>query len=170
MFSLKVLLFFNVSFNILIETWISTLETKISNKMVLYAFLVLVNQCMSLSGFFINSSLSKKKMLEYKTFYLEKYEGLDDISKEKDPIESFNSKLERSSMVILSKYSWGVDVITSMISCLVSFSFIFITNNEYGLLQCFILINILWMKFIMIPGMNSLDKERTRERKNRYTV
>ena len=51
MFSLlELLLFFNVSINILTETWISTLETKIGNKMMLYAFLILFNQCMSLRG------------------------------------------------------------------------------------------------------------------------
>ena len=170
MFYLEVLLFFNVSVNILTETWISTLETKIGNKMMLYAFLILFNQCMSLSRLFVNSSLSKKKMLEYKRSYLEKYELLDDVSKEKDTLESFNNKLEKSCWVVQLKYSWVIDVITSMISCLSSLSFIFIANNEYGLLLCFIFINILWMKFIILPGMDTLDKERTRERKNRHTV
>ena len=171
MFShLELLLFFNVSVNILMETWISTLETKIGNKMMLYAFLILFNQCMSLSGLYINSSLSKIKMLEYKRSYLEKYERLDDVSKEKDTLESFNTKLEKSCMVVQLKYSWAVDVITSMISCLSSLSFIFIANHEYSLLLCFIFINILWMKFIILPGMDSLDKERSKERKNRYII
>ena len=171
MFShLELLLFFNVSVNILMETWISTLETKIGNKMMLYAFLILLNQCMSLSGLYINSSLSKIKMLEYKRSYLEKYEHLDDVSKEKDTLESFNTKLEKSCMVVQLKYSWAVDVITSMISCLSSLSFIFIANHEYSLLLCFIFINILWMKFIILPGMNSLSKERSKERKNRYII
>lgn len=171
MFShLELLLFFNVSVNILSETWISTLETKIGNKMMLYAFLILFNQFMSLSGLYINSSLSKIKMLEYKRSYLEKYERLDDISKEKDTLDSFNTKLEKSCMVVQLKYSWAVDVITSMISCLSSLSFIFIANHEYSLLLCFIFINILWMKFIILPGMDSLDKERSKERKNRYII
>ena len=92
MFShLELLLFFSVSVNILMETWISTLETKIGSKMMLYAFLILFNQCMSLSGLYINSSLSKVKMLEYKRSCLEKYERLDDVSKEKDTLESFNT-------------------------------------------------------------------------------
>ena len=87
MFSLlELLLLFNVSINILIETLISTLETKIGNKMMLYAFLILFNECMSLSSLYVNSSLSKKKMLEYKRSYLEKYENLDDVSKEKDTL------------------------------------------------------------------------------------
>jgi ABC-type Mn2+/Zn2+ transport system ATPase subunit len=171
MFShLELLLFISVSVNILMETLISTLETKIGSKMMLYAFLILFNQCMSLSGLYINSSLSKVKMLEYKRSCLEKYERLDDVSKEKDTLESFNTKLEKSSMVIQLKYSWAVDVITSMMSCLSSLSFIFIVNNEYSLLLCFIFINILWMKFIILPGMDSLDKERSKERKNRYTI
>lgn len=138
--------------------------------MMFYAFLILLNQCMKLSGFYVNSSLSKKKMLEYKRSYLEKYECLDDVSKEKDTLESFNTKLEKSCWVIQSKYSWEVNVVTSMISCLSSLSFIFIANNEYGLLICFIFINILWMKFIMLPRMDILDKERSRERKNIHTV
>ena len=171
MFSfLELLLLFNVSINILIETLISTLETKIGNKMMLYAFLILFNECMSLSSLYVNSSLSKKKMLEYKRSYLEKYENLDDVSKEKDTLESFNTKLEKSSMVVQLKYSWVVDVITSMISCLSSLSFIFIANSEYSLLLCFIFVNILWMKFIILPGMDSLDKERSKERKNRYII
>jgi ABC-type Mn2+/Zn2+ transport system ATPase subunit len=109
-------------------------------------------------------------MLEYKRSYLQKYEGLDDVSKEKDTLESFNTKLDRSCMVVQMKYSWAFDVITSMISCLSSLSFIFIANNEYSLLLCFIVVNILWMKFIILPGMDLLDKERSKERKNRYTI
>jgi ABC-type Mn2+/Zn2+ transport system ATPase subunit len=171
MFSfLESLLFFHVTIDILIETWISTLETKIGDKMMHYAFLMFVNQCMSFSGFWINSALSKKKMLEYKTFYLEKYDSLDDVSKEKDTVESFENKLDKSSWVIKSKYSWGINVITSLISCLSSLSIIFIANNEYGLLICFICINILWIKFIILPGMDTLDNERTIERKSRHTV
>ena len=170
LFLLELLSFFHIFINILIETWILTLETKIGNKMMLYTFLILFNQCMSLSGLYINSSLSKIKMLEYKRSYLEKYERLDDVSKEKDTLESFNTKLEKSCMVVQFKYSWTVDVITSMISCLSSLSFIFIANHEYSLLLCFIFINILWMKFIILPGMDTLDKERSKERKNRYII
>jgi ABC-type Mn2+/Zn2+ transport system ATPase subunit len=171
MFSiLELFLLFHILIHIWIEIWISTLETKISNKMILYAFLIFINQCMSLSSFYIHSFLSKKKMLEYKTFYLEKYQHLDDISKEKDTLESFDNKLEKSCSVILYKYSWGINVITSMISCLLSLSFIFITNHEYGLLLCFISINIVWIKFMMLRGMDKLDKKRTTDRKNRYTL
>ena len=171
MFSIReLLLFFNVLVNILIETWISTLETKIGNKMMVYAFLILIHQFLSLSGFYITFYLAKEKMLQYKTFYLEKYGDLDDISKEKDTIESFNTKLEKSSWVIQCKFSWGIDVVTSMVSCLSSLTFIFIANGEFVLLIFFIIINFLWMKFFMLKEMDILDKKRTEERKKRYII
>lgn len=160
----------NLLLNVFIETWISTLETKIGNQIWLYAFLFILHQMIDISSFYINTLQANKKMLEFKELYLDRYNKLDDVSKEKDTIESFQNKLDKSSWVIQSKYSWGINVITSMISCLLSLSFIFVKNGEILLLFTFILINFVWMKYFIFYGINYLDIKRTEQRKSRHVI
>ena len=167
---IELLLCINVILNIIFEIKISTLETKIGNSMMLYAFLILINQCLSIVGYYINTSLANKKTIEFKSIYLEKYSLLDNYSKEKDTLESFENKLDRSASVIKGKYSWGIGVCTSMISCLFSLSYVFIENNEIYLLICFIIFNSFWMKFFMLHAIDYLDKKRTEERKSRHII
>ena len=152
---------FNLVLTVSIETWISTLEAKIGNQIWLYVILFVVSQLANTFKFCKNTDASNKKMLEFKAEKLALYNKLDDQSKEKDTLESFNNKLDKSAWVIQSKYSWGVNIATSLLSCLSSLSVIFIINGEIYLLITFILINVIWMKYVIFYGIDYLDVKRT---------
>jgi ABC-type bacteriocin/lantibiotic exporter with double-glycine peptidase domain len=161
---------FNLFLTVSIETWISTLEAKIGTQIWLYVILFVLSQLASTFKFYSNNDGANRKMLEYKKEKLELYNKLDDASKEKDTLESFQNKLDKSSWVIQSKYSWGINIVTSLISCFSSLSVIFIKNGEIYLLFTFILINLIWLKYVIFYGIDYLDKKRTEERKSRSII
>jgi len=166
----KVLLITTIIFKVCIETKISTLESNINDQLKIYAFLTLFSYILSFVNNYNIWLYSKNESIIFKNEQLIKYENLDDTSKEKDTIESFCNKLDKSCHVISMKCSWGLNVFTSLISCIISLSVIFIINKEFLLLLLFIVINICWFKFIMYNEIVKLDSLRTIYRKKRHIL
>jgi hypothetical protein len=170
LYSVELLLGLSVCMSIFLETYITTLEMKIGNKMLIYVSSILMNEFMVVIIFYLSNNLAIKETLKFKSECLIKYNSLDNMSKEKDTIESFKNKLEKSASVIQTKYSWGLSQITSMFSCFSSLFIIFTLNNDYTLLSLFIVMNIVWMKYSILYCIEYLDKERKSERKTRHII
>ena len=115
---------FNIIINIILETCISTLESNIGNHIQKYIFFMCLYAILQVYNFNSNFIQSHNKMIEFQKFQLNKYEKLDDVSKEKDTIDSFKDKLDRASNAVRTKYSWQINIITLFISCITSLSII----------------------------------------------
>lgn len=133
---------------------ITKYELIIHNKLYEYSLLLLVS--LLLEGFYskVLQYVSRTRAEKYRKTVLEKYDKLDQTSREKDTVHSFNNKLSRAAQATIVQYTWGINSLTNMLSTLVGVMTIMIEKQQVKILIVFIVMNIVWW-FLVVEKVNA---------------
>jgi ABC-type Mn2+/Zn2+ transport system ATPase subunit len=86
-----------------------------------------------------------------------KYSSLDQVSKEMNTIQEFNTKNYAYNIVTYNNISWGAQVIMNIVSTLLSLSYILYKYDYFYLVFIFIITNIVWYIIVTLPILNMND-------------
>lgn len=102
---------------------------------------------------------------------LERFTRLDIVSKEKDSVHDFSSKLDRASWSQMNIVTWGFSTVISTTTTLCGLTYIVIVSGCYYIMFFIIIFNYLWFKFVssgMIKKYNDVHSESRKIRKKCY--
>jgi ABC-type transport system involved in cytochrome bd biosynthesis fused ATPase/permease subunit len=142
---------------------ISYFQTLIESNLLNYGLFTFINYLLYIPKDILLHMIASNITLKFYKEEYEKYILLDQISKESETIESVRSKISKYVGVNYNNICWGFQIIMSIITTVLSLIYIL---NKYGyfyLVFIFIIINVLWYKYITI---NLLDKNDESNKQN----
>ena len=161
---------FTYLISLILQIIVAQLELHITEYLSFYGIFILLHQLLEMCKTYLMSHYSTIKALEWEKQQWIKYDSLDQVSKEKDTVLSFNEKVIRASHVVSMKYAWGFNIVINTSSSLISLFYTILKNNQIYLLSCFIIINTIWYFFITKSRISKLTSTRTNNRKENATI
>lgn len=147
---------------------IAKFEINISDNLIIYGILNLFNIIIDFVNNYLQSLNSKEIKLDFEKKQFNKYQKLDQKSKEIDTIDSFTNKISAASRAIDVECTWGLSILNIIIKTICSFGYIIYTRNHTYTFIIFTILNIFWYYVITKKHVDNLTVERDKTRKERH--
>jgi ABC-type multidrug transport system fused ATPase/permease subunit len=157
----------------IVQLIVSYLETQLSDNnfsMFVYGLSIVLCGYMTKYVHSVNSEYSHAKSIEWEEKQWKRYIDLDMVSKEKDCSKTFKNKVERGSNVILMLYSWGSDVIKSVVTAFVSLIIVTFKHGMTYLIIMMVIINVMWYYAKTRRMLDLMDANRCEIREKRTKI
>jgi ABC-type transport system involved in cytochrome bd biosynthesis fused ATPase/permease subunit len=154
------------SINTLINVLLYKFRIDIQKYILYYGILSILELLFNVEGEKRVKKARSKICLDYEKNNFEKYKKMSHSSREKDNIFNFTTKVTMASNAIELRYSWGLEIFTSILSATITFTYIFLKESQHNILIIFIIMNLLWYFLVINVKLKIQNKLRKEKRKN----
>lgn len=149
--------------------YLTHLQKNIGNNLVIFAIVSIFSVSFDVVKSSALDSLGYSRKQDYIKKQWKKYNKLDLVSREKESVEDFTSKVSRGSYATMSQIQWGVNIVSSSIISLISFFYIVFSSGRFSIAIILIVLNVVWLKLITSLFIKKYDTKNLEFREMRKT-